>query len=181
MPKEIRFSKLVERSGKPETATLWTKPDENPVLMKAFKENRVLTVSHHPRPGKRDFGQIGFHPQKSAVYLVFPKALPQADMHVVGINYDLIEEPVAEFPAKFPMKSKARARQTKARPPEKRFRIIIERTATVDSAAVVKAQNERQARARAILAIRDAPFELEGAEIESRVKGAEVIDERAKG
>lgn len=180
MPKEIRFSKLVERSGKPATATLWTRPDENPALLKALKENRVLTVSSHPGAGKRDFGQIGFHPQRSAVYLVFPKALPQTDIRVVGINYDLIEEPVPEFPAKFPMKSKPRARQTRAGPPEKQFRIIIERTAIVDSVSVVKAQNERQARAKAMLAIRDAPFELDGAEIESRVKGAEVIDEHAK-
>lgn len=75
MPKEIRFSKLVEDSGKPETATLWVKPEMDLHLQEALKTNRILTVLQHPGTGKKDFGQIGLHPQKSAIYLAASAAV----------------------------------------------------------------------------------------------------------
>jgi len=42
MPKEIRFSKLVQKAGQPEPMTLWTKPKDNPAFMKATTRAPVV-------------------------------------------------------------------------------------------------------------------------------------------
>ena len=44
MPKAIRFSELIQKSGRPYAATLWTDPTRDPAFHKAVKENRVVTV-----------------------------------------------------------------------------------------------------------------------------------------
>jgi hypothetical protein len=97
-PKTIRFSELVKRSGKPETATLWTKPGANPAFMKAVRENRVLTIVQQTTGTKKERGEIGFHEQHSAIYLVFPKPLPKAAgiSEVIGIHYELLADAEAE-------------------------------------------------------------------------------------
>src|SRR5262249_15798525 len=90
--KTIRFGDLVRDSGKPRTVTLWCKPEDNPLLTGAMKQNRVLTVIQEQ--GKKDHGVIGFKSEPGALYLVFPRALPhELDARVVGIDYQLIEEP----------------------------------------------------------------------------------------
>ncbi|HEV2319769.1 MAG TPA: hypothetical protein VGV18_08470 [Verrucomicrobiae bacterium] len=179
MPKEIRFSKLVETSGKPETATLWTKPEANPALQKALKQNRVLTVVQHPGAGKKDFGQVGLHPQKSAVYLIFPKALPQAaGARVIGVNYDLIQEPVPDSPVVFPAISKRAAAKMKpaAIPREKKFKVMVERTAKLETTSTVRAKNVREARNKATQTFVNAPFNVSAANVQTRVKKVETVD-----
>jgi len=100
MPKEIRFSKLVQMAGKPETVTLWIKPKNNPAFMKAVKENRVVTVFQKPTGIRKDFGTIGFHQEKFAAYLVFPGRLPKFEAHIIGINYELLQESEQKRPLK---------------------------------------------------------------------------------
>lgn len=93
MPKQIRFNKLVQKAGKPEPMTLWTKPKDNPAFMKAIKENRIVTVFQKPTGAKKDFGLGGFHQEQFATYLVFPKPLPKlGEVQVIGIKYDLLQE-----------------------------------------------------------------------------------------
>ncbi len=69
--KEIRFTKLIESSGRPEPATLWSNPKTNRPFMKAVKENRVLTLIQKPAGTHKDFGLIGFHQQSFATHNVF--------------------------------------------------------------------------------------------------------------
>src|ERR1700743_523497 len=101
MPKEIRFSQLVQKSGKPETMILWTQPKEKPSFMKAVRENRVVTVFQKPNGTKKDFGAIGFHQEKFGTYLVFPKKLAKLeDTHIIGIKYELLKEQPPSSPVK---------------------------------------------------------------------------------
>src|SRR4249919_16044 len=94
MRKTIRFGDLVRASGRPQTITLWTAPEKNKSFSKAVRENKVLTI--HPDPGghRKEYGQIGFHQQHGAIYMVFPKPLPKENSRIVGINYQLAVEPV---------------------------------------------------------------------------------------
>jgi hypothetical protein len=89
--KSVRFDALVKKSGQPEQATLWTKPDEDRDFMKAVKGGRVVTVTQHNVGTKKDFGVVGFHPEKNAAYLVFPKTLePDEETKVIGIKYERV-------------------------------------------------------------------------------------------
>src|SRR5947209_14440959 len=93
MESKTRFGDLVRNSGRPEMVTMWTKPHQNSSFMKAVKNNRVLTVVQG-KGQKRDFGLIGFHEEHDALYLVFPRPLSgKPGGRVVGINYQLIEQP----------------------------------------------------------------------------------------
>jgi hypothetical protein len=93
MSKTLRFGDLVRQSGRPEAITLWTSPKKNRSFSKAMRENRVLTIHSDPASHHKDYGQIGFHEQKGATYLVFPKPLPkQCDSRIIGINYQLAED-----------------------------------------------------------------------------------------
>src|SRR6476619_6395042 len=94
MGKTRRFGDLVRESGRPEVATLWTEPKKDRAFSKAIRENRVLTVESNPTSKHKDFGRIGFHQVHGGIYLVFPKALPKdTDSRIVGINYQLTDEP----------------------------------------------------------------------------------------
>ncbi len=87
----VRFSQLIAASGKPEAVTLWGGPERDKGFVEAVKQNRVLTVTQSPKGGKRDFGTVGFHPEPSAMFLVFPKKLKaEADARIVGVKYDLL-------------------------------------------------------------------------------------------
>src|SRR5689334_196129 len=94
MPKkEIRFGELVNRTGKPEAVTLWSDPKQDRGFMKAVRDNRVATLIQQPFIKKKDFGEIGFHEDPRAAYLIFPKPLPKGEAaHVVGIKYELMAE-----------------------------------------------------------------------------------------
>ena len=94
MPKkEIRFGELVNRAGKPEAVTLWSDPKRDRGFMKAVRENRVVTLIQQPFIKKKDFGEIGFHEDPRAAYLIFPKPLHKGEAsHVVGIKYELMAE-----------------------------------------------------------------------------------------
>jgi hypothetical protein len=87
----IRFDTLVQKSGSPETATLWLEPEKDREFMRAVKNNRVLTVHQENVGTKKDFGVIGFFKEKNAAFLVFPKKLSMAaGTKVNGIKYEKI-------------------------------------------------------------------------------------------
>src|SRR3982074_2081414 len=100
MSGKTRFGDLVRSSGRPEILTLWTKPSKDPSLMKAVKTNRVLTVVQGHPGKKRDVGEIGFHERPHALYFIFPRPLDKKEPEqVIGINYELIEQPPVADPA----------------------------------------------------------------------------------
>jgi hypothetical protein len=93
MPKNVRFGDLVRNSGRPTVHSLWTKPGRDKAFMQALKRNRVLTVVQDPTSKRKDYGEIGFHQQHGASYLVFPRPLPKTDGgRVIGINYQLLDD-----------------------------------------------------------------------------------------
>ena|SRR5436190_4361451 len=93
MDGKARFGDLVRNAGRPKVTTLWTKPEKDRALSRAIHQNRVLTVIQEP--GKKDHGIIGFRTLPGAVFLVFPRPLPQRlDARIIGINYQLVEEPL---------------------------------------------------------------------------------------
>ncbi|HEX3855748.1 MAG TPA: hypothetical protein VHY30_00450 [Verrucomicrobiae bacterium] len=164
MSKAIRFSELIKRSGKPETVTLWTKPKDNPQLMKAVRENRALTVVQKVS-GTADFGEIGFHQKPSALYLVFPKALPKiTDSRVIGIKYDLLQEASAKLSISEAPRKKISEPLKVFTPPKpkavpiKHFSVTILRTATQETKLNVKAQNLHEAESRALETVKAQEF-----------------------
>src|SRR5256885_11628978 len=67
--KTARFSQIVERSGRPESYTLWQKPAADRHLQSQIKNNRVMTIQRSE--SGTEFGIVGFKQAKGARYLVF--------------------------------------------------------------------------------------------------------------
>ena len=156
--KEIRFAKLIESSGRPETATLWSNPKTNHPFMKAVKENRVLTIVQKPTGTRKDFGLIGFHEQSFALYLVFPRPLPkETEAIVIGINYDLFKEASVKQTVKQPPLKPPKT-AAKKMPAARKFNVVILRTATVETSLTVTAINLRMAEEQAMQRIDKTKF-----------------------
>lgn len=89
--KTVRFSKIIEGSGKPETHLVLTDPKKDKELQAAVKADRVMTVFQGAVGNKMDRGEIGFELGRARQFLVFPKSLKKfKGKSVVGIKYDLI-------------------------------------------------------------------------------------------
>jgi hypothetical protein len=171
MDKKIRFGDLVRNSGRPQVITLWTKPEENRALTTAIKHNRVLTVIQEPR--KRDYGVIGFELHPGASYLVFPRPLPQTKGRVIGINYQLVEEPVFTMGSVAREEKPSRERQTPKpalpKPVIKKFRIRLRRTACLESEISVEAASKEAAERQAVEAVKGKPFEVSKAQLQTQI------------
>jgi hypothetical protein len=89
--KTVRFTKVVEHSGRPEVYLLLTDPKDDDHFQKALKASRVMTIQH--AGGKTDSGTVGYLSNTKGELLIFPRSLsPFADDHIVGINYDLLQQ-----------------------------------------------------------------------------------------
>src|SRR5215471_9162024 len=194
MEKKMRFGDLVRNSGRPQVVTLWTKPEENPVLTKAIKEHRVLTVIQEL--GKTDYGVFGLELRPGALILVFPRALPRLeDTRVIGINFQLVEQPVVsavkEKPLVKPVSVTQKRTPIKPQPPIKpepsakpepphkpetpkpvlpkpttiKFKVTVRRTASLESELDVEAANKSAAKRQAVEAVKQMPFELSHANV----------------
>jgi hypothetical protein len=87
--KTVRFTQVVEETGKPGGYTLWQKPSQDRHLQSQIKNNRVMTIQRSDSGS--EFGLVGFKERKGASYLVFPKSLKRFEnTRVVGINWDLV-------------------------------------------------------------------------------------------
>jgi hypothetical protein len=85
-----RFAALVERCGQPETYTLWRTPEDDLRLKKLIASHHIMTVRQ--ANGGAAFGEIGFHPEKGATYLVFPKSLRRFEgQRIVGMKWELVK------------------------------------------------------------------------------------------
>jgi hypothetical protein len=92
--KTVRFSNVVEKSGRPETHLLLVEPAKDRALQAAIKASRVMTVQQTNVGTSTDRGEIGFHPGTSRQFFVFPKSLSTfAGRTVIGIKYDLLSSP----------------------------------------------------------------------------------------
>jgi hypothetical protein len=94
--KTVRFTRVVERSGQPHVHTLWVAPEKDPELKRARETNRVMVLERSGGTAKTDVGAVGFDPvrDKGAQLLIFPKSLkPFEDARVIGIKFDLLEQP----------------------------------------------------------------------------------------
>ena len=90
----VRFSKVVEATGKPSVHLLWVEPAKDAILQKAISTNRVMTIVQRPADAKTDYGTVGFQKIASGQILIFPKSLKQfSDQRVIGVKYDLLEWP----------------------------------------------------------------------------------------
>lgn len=97
--KSVRFTELVKSAGKPETYTLWLDPKNDGTFQRALKQHRVLSVHQETVGTKADYGNVGYEGDKRAQILIFPKSIEQfADRRVVGVKYDLLEQPRAREP-----------------------------------------------------------------------------------
>jgi len=87
--KTTRFADVVEKTGRPETYTLWQKPAADRHLQSQIKNNRVMTIRRSE--SGTQFGIVGFKQASEATYLVFPKSVKRFEnSRVVGINWDLV-------------------------------------------------------------------------------------------
>jgi hypothetical protein len=91
--KTVRFTSVVEASGRPEVYLLLTDPKKDGDFQKALKADRVMTLHHAPAAGKTDFGEVGYHADARGQVLVFPRSLKKfAGTRVIGIDYELLKE-----------------------------------------------------------------------------------------
>ena len=115
--KTVRFSKVVEKSGKPEVYLLMTETD--PEFQKALHADKIMSLSDDSHGAGTEYGTVGYDKKRKGQLLLFPKTLKSfEDMKVVGIKYDLFAEEAA---SESPMKKKAVAKEApkKAKAPPK--------------------------------------------------------------
>lgn len=99
--KAVRFAEVVRQSGRPRVHALWVAPADDPEFARARRTDRVMTITH-PAGGKADVGYVGFEPARRprTEYLVFPKSLRAFDgQRVIGVKFDLVEQPPMVSPA----------------------------------------------------------------------------------
>ena len=156
--KTVRFAKLIELSGSPQTATLWTKPEQDAVFSKAIQEERVMSVRQDNVGTKRDVGTVGFAKGKRRSYFIFPRKLPYpAGSQVIGINYDLVAPPKEErrrqertTTASKRISSRPKIRQPPPPPLPKTWEVTIQFTATIEVTRTVEAPTITGAREEAL-------------------------------
>ena len=89
--KTTRFSRIVEKCGKPQVYTLWQKPSADRHLQAQIKKSRVITILKSE--SGTDFGIVGFKESREARYLIFPKSLKRfAEKRIIGIDWTLVRE-----------------------------------------------------------------------------------------
>ena len=181
MGKTIRFGDLVRDFGRPHVVTLWVDPEKDRSFLKAIKENRILTVHADPASHKKEYGSIGFQRERGATYLVFPQPLSREQARIVGINYDLTEEPppppadlVSQIQIKPRKKEKTEAKPikfekpVKVEPPKpvlKTFNVLLRRTAVLEENERIKAVNEEAAKEACLGVMKRKPFNVSQATV----------------
>jgi hypothetical protein len=157
----VRFSQIVESSGKPDTHLLLIDPAKDKTLQAAIKSNRVMTVYQGSGNTKTDYGTIGFEEGSSRQFLVFPKTLkPFADKRVIGIKYELLESmPASKDEATSKPKSSKGSKPTRdhapmevvdRRPAGPKRGLSDEARSDVGAMAVGRAKSETSSDVRAI-------------------------------
>ena len=119
----VRFSRVVEEAGQPETYTLWMPPDRDKVFAKLLRQNRVMTVHQETTGSKADYGTVGYTEDRHRSLLVFHRSLKRfAGQRIIGIKYDelqgaTVQEHSPVVASAVPRRSPAPARKTKEKKP----------------------------------------------------------------
>ena len=149
--KTIRFSELVETSGKPEVVTLWVDPKSDKPFMDLVKRKRVVTILQKPTEGKADFGLVGFHPQPFATFMVFPRMLKcDEGLRIIGIKYELLDFPHAT--KSFEPRILKAPEAVPKRSTEKTFNVRILRTLSQELEFQVRALSLSEGKTKALAA-----------------------------
>ena len=89
--KTVRFSKVVEKCGKPEVYLLMTETD--PEFQKALQATKVMSLSDDSHGAGTEYGTVGYDKKRKGQLLLFSKTLKAfEDVKVVGIKYNLFAE-----------------------------------------------------------------------------------------
>lgn len=129
-----------------------------------------MTVSLQTPRSKKDFGIVGYHQQKNASYLVFPKSLGKfKGMRVVGIRYELIEGTQVRGQLTPVKGKKSSNRIPPARLPLPRFRVTTRFTATVEVTDEVEAPNEAGAKRLAKEAARNKEVDFSDTPVAAQI------------
>lgn len=72
MPGTVRFSAVVQASGKPEVYLPLADPKHDRGFMRAVRQHRVMSLKQEPTATKKDFSIVGFVEEKYVSYLIFP-------------------------------------------------------------------------------------------------------------
>lgn len=117
-PKSVRFSQVVARSGVPHAHTLWVAPKDDRELQQAIAAGRVMTIEAAGASGKTSVGVVGFDARgkRNDQILIFPKSLKAfAGARVIGIKFELLEQPAFAAPAELRNSAMPRRRPATAR------------------------------------------------------------------
>jgi hypothetical protein len=150
----VRFTELVQTCGRPEVYLPLADPKQDRNFIQAIKEQRVLSLKQQPTGTKKDFGTVGFLPEKHVSYLIFPKPLTAfAERRIIGIKYDTLQQANVSTPR---ARVLTRGRITRPRPPSpkpkprpKRFRATVRLTSTKEVTVIVEGFSQDEARRKA--------------------------------
>src|SRR5262249_39109348 len=113
--------------------------------------------------------------------------LPKEQARIIGINYELTEEPPPppkdlvsqiQVKPKKKEKEKAEAIPPKMEPPKpalKTFAVVIRRTAVLEETERVKAVNEKAAREAALATIKDKRFDVSRATMSLELCSVDIL------
>jgi hypothetical protein len=110
----VRFTQVVEKSGKPEVYLLLSETDKT--FHDALEANRIMSLVGGVDGAKTEYGLVGYDKKRRGQLLLFPHSLRRfADSRVVGIKFDLFAE-AAE--SKSPTTPRPHNPNAKKQPPE---------------------------------------------------------------
>jgi hypothetical protein len=110
----VRFTQVVEKSGKPEVYLLLSETDKT--FHDALEANRIMSLVGGVDGAKTEYGLVGYDKKRRGQLLLFPRSLRRfADSRVVGIKFNLFAE-AAE--SKFPTTPRPHNPNAKKQPPE---------------------------------------------------------------
>jgi hypothetical protein len=121
--KSVRFSKVVEKSGKPEVYLLMSETD--PDFHKALEADKIMSLSDESHGSGTEYGTVGYDKKRHGQLLLFPKSLRSfADAKIIGIKYDLFAEDFGDeekevSSSRTKEKKEAKGKQPKPLPPKK--------------------------------------------------------------
>jgi hypothetical protein len=158
MGETVRFSEVVTTAGAPEVYLPLSDPKHDRNFMRAVREDRALSLKQEPAGTKKDFGTVGYLPERFVTFLIFPKPLTAfKGKRVVGIKYDTFSQASLSTPRSA---TSARGRSTKPKPPSKpkprpkRFVATVRLVATKEVRVTVEAMDAKEARPKALSAAR---------------------------
>jgi hypothetical protein len=114
----VRFTQVVEKSGKPEVYLLMSETDKT--FHDALEGNRIMSLVGGVDGAKTEYGLVGYDKKRRGQLLLFPRSLkPFTDSRVVGIKFDLFSEATEIQP--HAGSTAARASSKKTRPERKKI------------------------------------------------------------